>query len=168
MIAGKRKTIGVFMCKAYQMFDNAVYSTLEKEAQKCDLDVVIFTTVGYFASRNDYDSQEMGMFSFAPIEELDGIIIAPDTYEIDGFRDKLFETIRNRAHCPVAAIRHLSDEFSCVFTDEDNAIRPLLRHLGRRKNGVGCLSDRQSYHRGGPVPAHRAPGHRDHYERHTV
>ena len=129
MIGGKRRTIGVFVCKAYQMFDNAVYSTLEQEAQKYDLDVIVFTTVGYFASQNDYDSQELGMFSFAPIEELDGIIIAPDTYEIEGFRDKLFDMIRRRARCPVAAIRHLSDEFPCVFTDENDAIRPLLRHL---------------------------------------
>ena len=129
MIGGKRKTIGVFLCKAYQMFDNAVYSTLEKEAQKYDLDVIAFTTVGYFASQNDYDSQELGMFSFAPIEELDGIIIAPDTYEIEGFRDTLFDMIRSRAHCPVVAIRHLSDEFPCVFTDQYDAIRPLLRHL---------------------------------------
>lgn len=129
MISGRRKTIGVFMCKAYQMFDNAVYRTLEAEAARYDLDVIIFTTVGYFASQNDYDSQELGMFAFAPIEELDGIIMAPDTYEIEGFRDKLFEMIRTRARCPVVAIRHQSEEYDCVFTDEQKAIRPLLRHL---------------------------------------
>ena len=129
MISGRRKTIGVFMCKAYQMFDNTVYRTLEAEAARYDLDVIIFTTVGYFASQNDYDSQELGMFAFAPIEELDGIIMAPDTYELEGFRDKLFEMIRTRARCPVVAIRHQSEEYDCVFTDEQKAIRPLLRHL---------------------------------------
>ncbi len=30
MISGKRKTIGVFLCKAYSVFDNAVYAALEK------------------------------------------------------------------------------------------------------------------------------------------
>ena len=87
MISGRRKTIGVFLCKAYAMFDNAVYHALEDEAKKHDFDVIIFTTVGYFASQNDYDAQERGMFSFAPIEQLDGIIVAPDTYEIEGFRE---------------------------------------------------------------------------------
>ena len=129
MITGKRRTIGVFMCKAYSMFDNAVFLKLEEEAKRFDYDIIVFTTVGYFASQNDYDSQELGMFAFAPIEELDGIIIVPDTYEIEGFREELFEEIRNRARCPVVAIRHHSSEFDCVYTDESKALRPLLQHL---------------------------------------
>ena len=129
MIGGKRRTIGVFMCKAYLMFDSAVFRRLEEEAKRLNYDIVIFTTVGYFESQNDYDSQELGMFAFAPIEELDGIIIVPDTYEIEGFREKLFEEIRSRAHCPVVAIRHFSHEFDCVYTDESKALRPLLQHL---------------------------------------
>ena len=129
MISGKRKTIGVFMCKAYSMFDSAVYYRLEQEAARLDYDIIIFTTVGYFDSKNDYDKQELGMFAFAPIEQLDGIIIVPDTYELAGFRDKLLDAIRTRAKCPVAAIRHLSNEFDCVFTDEHRAFAPLLQHL---------------------------------------
>jgi diguanylate cyclase (GGDEF)-like protein len=129
MIAGKRRTIGVFMCKAYSMFDNAVFRRLEEEAGRFDYDIIIFTTVGYFASQNDYDSQELGMFAFAPVEELDGIIIAPDTYEVDGFRDQLLNEIRSRAKCPVVALRHVSHEFDCVYTDASEAFRPLLQHL---------------------------------------
>ena len=142
MISGKRKTIGVFMCKAYSMFDSAVFHRLEDEAARFDVDIVIFTTVGYFASQNDYDNQELGMFAFAPIEELDGIIIAPDTYEIKGFREKLFEEIRGRAHCPVVAIRHYSDETDCVYTDESKALRPLLQHLinHHRLKRIGFLA----------------------------
>ena len=79
MISGKRKTIGLFLCKAYALFDNAVYRALEEEAKKLDLDVIVFTTVGYFSSQNEYDAQELGMFAFAPIEKLDGIIVAPHT-----------------------------------------------------------------------------------------
>ena len=129
MISGRRKTIGVFLCKAYSLFDNAVYMALEQEAKKHDLDVIIFTTVGYFSSQNEYDAQERGMFAFAPIEQLDGIIIAPDTYEIEGFREQLYEELTKRARCPVVAIRHFGDKFDCVYTDQDLALRPLLQHL---------------------------------------
>ena len=34
MLSGRRKTIGAFLCKAYSLFDSAVYSALEKEAKK--------------------------------------------------------------------------------------------------------------------------------------
>ena len=129
MITGKRRTIGVFSCKAYSLFDRALYRTLEEQARLLDYDIILFSTVGYFASQNDYDAQEKRMFSFAPLEKLDGILMAPDTYEIEGFREALLEEIRRRASCPVVAIRHLSDEFDCSFTDENNTIRPLIRHL---------------------------------------
>ena len=129
MLSGKRKTIGAFLCKAYSLFDNAVYRMLEEQAKELDYNIIVFTTVGYFASQNYYDKQEKRMFSFAPIEQLDGILVAPDTYEIEGFRDELMEEIRERATCPVVALRHFSDELDCVHTDESEAITPLLHHL---------------------------------------
>ena len=129
MLSGKRKTVGAFLCKAYSLFDSAVYAALEKEATRLNYNVVIFTTVGYFASQNFYDMQEKRMFSFAPIEHLDGILMAPDTYEIEGFKEELLEAVKERARCPVVTIRHKSDELDCVHTDEEKAIMPLLRHL---------------------------------------
>lgn len=129
MLSGKRKTIGAFLCKSYALFDSTVYRALEQEAKRLDYNIVVFTTVGYFASQNHYDMQEKRMFSFAPIEHLDGILMAPDTYEIEGFREELLEAVRERAKCPVVAIRHSSRELDCVHTDESEAIMPLLRHL---------------------------------------
>ena len=129
MISGKRKTIGLFLCKAYALFDNAVYRTLEEEAKKLDLDVIAFTTVGYFSSQNEYDTQERGMFAFAPIEKLDGIIVAPDTYEIEGFREELHEELLRRAKCPVISIRHQGSRYDCVYTDQEKLFRPLIQHL---------------------------------------
>ncbi|MER2009823.1 MAG: substrate-binding domain-containing protein, partial [Psychrobacillus sp.] len=69
------------------------------------------------------------MFAFAPIEQLDGIIVAPDTYEIEGFREQLHEELTRRAKCPVIAIRHQGEQFDCVYTDQGLALRPLLQHL---------------------------------------
>ena len=129
MLSGRRKTIGAFLCKAYSLFDSAVYHALETEAKELDYNVIVFTTVGYFASQNYYDMQERKMFSFAPIEQLDGILMAPDTYEIEGFKDELLNAVRERANCPVVAIRHFSDELDCVHTDELKAFTPLMNHL---------------------------------------
>ena len=131
MIGGKRRTIGLFICKTYEVFEKAVFNALEEESKARNYDIVVFTSVGYFASRNDYDTQERQMFVFAPIEQLDGILVVPDSYELEGFRDALYREVEKRADCPVVAIRHLSDRFDCVYTDESEALRPLLRHLIR-------------------------------------
>ena len=122
MLRGKRKTIGAFICKAYELFDDEVCRALQEDAAKYDADIILFSTVGYYASRNDYDAQERKMFSFAPLEELDGILIAPDTYELEGFREELLREVKNRARCPVAAIRHDSEELTCTYTEDQESI----------------------------------------------
>lgn len=129
MVFSKRKTIGVFLCKVFDAFDSAVFHALEQEGRRLDYDIVVFTTAGYYLSQSDYDMQEKNIFRLAAIDKLDGILIAPDTYEQGGFRELLFEMLRNHARCPIVAIRHDSTEYDCAFTDESEAIRPLIRHL---------------------------------------
>ena len=129
MISGKRKTIGVFINKTDVFFGDTAYRTIRRCAERLNYDVVAFSTMGQHRSNNDYDAQEMRMFDFAPVEELDGIIAAPDTYEMLGFRDALIRMLTERAHCPVASIRCHSGVGDCFFTDDSVAIRPLIRHL---------------------------------------
>ncbi len=166
MLSGNRKTIGAFLCKAYSLFDNAVYHVLEEKAKEMDYNIIVFTTVGYFASQNDYDMQEKRMFSFAPIEELDGIILAPDTYEIEGFREELLDAIRERAHCPVVAIRHFSDELDCVHTDTQKAFEPLMTHL-LEQHGVKKIRFLAGYE-GHPDSEARLESYRKAMEKHGL
>ena len=129
MYSRKRKTIGVFISKAFSYFDDTLFRCLKRECKRLDYDVIVFTTVGNRENSNYYDTQEMGIFSFAPVESLDGIIVVPESFERAGFREALFDMLKTRATCPIIAIRHKSNTLSCVFTDESNAIRPLIRHL---------------------------------------
>ena len=129
MIFSKRKTIGVFISKIFATFDNAVFRALEREGRRLNYDIVVFATTGYYLTQNEYDIQEKNIFRFAAIDKLDGIIIVPESYEQEDFRDLLFDMLHRHAKCPVVAIRHDGREFDCVFTDETQAIRPLVKHL---------------------------------------
>ena len=129
MIFTKRKTIGVFLSKIFEAFDGEVFRALKQESTRLGYDVVVFTTVGYYQSLSDYDRQEKNIFRFAAIDKIDGILIAPDTYEQGEFRKLLYDMLGKHARCPIVAIRHESEKYDCVYTDEDEAIRPLIRHL---------------------------------------
>ncbi len=128
MIFSKRRTIGVFITKVFEVFDNAFFRALEREGKRLDYDIVVFPTVGYFLTETDYDNQEKNIFRFVPIEKLDGIIVVPESYEQGEFRELLYAMLQ-KARCPVVAIRYDADRFDCVYTDEHEAIRPLIRHL---------------------------------------
>ena len=129
MIFSRRKTIGVFISKEFVIFDNAVFRALAREGRRLDYDIVVFATVGYFLTQSDYDVQEKNIFRFAALEKLDGIIIVPDSYEQGEFRNLLYDMLRKHADCPIVAIRHEGGEYDCVYTDEAQAIRPVVRHL---------------------------------------
>ena len=130
MIFSKRKTIGLFISKSFDVFDQAVFHTLEQEAKRLDYDVFVFANVGYRSPENGFDVQERNIFTFAPVEKLDGIIMVPDSYEQDGFRELLYRMLE-RAACPIVAIRHEGKKYDCIYTNEQTSLRPLVRHLIR-------------------------------------
>ncbi|MBQ8312008.1 MAG: GGDEF domain-containing protein [Clostridia bacterium] len=129
MITDGRKTLGVFMNKAGQQFQHTVQTVTQRCARELGYDVVFFFTVGYRGSKNYYDEKEKSIFPFAPVEKLDGILVTPDTYDMDGFRDELFEMLEERVKCPVVCVRDALEKADSFYTDEETAIRSLLTHL---------------------------------------
>lgn len=129
MITDKRKAIGVFLNRADLNFQETVQRVTRQCARERGYDVFYFSTVGYRGSANFYDEQEKSMFAFAPMEKLDGALVAPDTYDMNGFRESLFEMLDKRADCPIVCVRDGLTKYDSFYTDEDIAIRPLIRHL---------------------------------------
>lgn len=129
MINGKRKALGVFMNKAGVDFQTAVQVVTQRKAKELGYDVFYFYTVGYRGSTNHYDTLEKSIFSFAPVEKLDGIIIAPETYDMDGFREELDKMLSTRVTCPVVCVRDAVEAYDSFYTNEDASMRPLLAHL---------------------------------------
>ncbi len=129
MLTARRKTIGVFINRTGYFFENTVYRVVQEMGRKFDYNVVVFSTLGHLGSINYYDELEKAMFPFAPVEKLDGLIITPDTYQMQGFSEALFDMLEKRVTCPVVSIRDHSADCDRISTNEADAIRPLLKHL---------------------------------------
>ena len=129
MITTRRKTLGVFMNRAYTSFQETVQRVSRERAKELGYDVFYFMTVGYRDSENYYDALEKGMFTFAPIENLDGALVTPDAYDMPGFREALFEMLEKQKNCAVVCVRDSQSKFDSVYTDEENAMRPLVCHM---------------------------------------
>ena len=129
MIFSKRKTIGVFISKMFRVFDEAFFAALNWESRRLDYDVVVFLSAGYYLTKSDYDIQEKNILKFAPLDHLDGILAVPATYEKGEFRNLVYEMLEKRVHCPLVVVREELDRQNCVFTDNNEAVRMVTRHL---------------------------------------
>lgn len=129
MITNKRKTIGVFMNRADTDFQAIAQRVTQQRAKELGYDVFYFFTVGYRDSLNHYDIQEMAMFDFAPADKLDGVLVMPDSYDMPGFREALLDMLENRVKCPIVCVRDSRICYNSIYTNDQDAIRPLLVHL---------------------------------------
>lgn len=129
MITDGRKTIGIFMNRADTDFQGIVQRITHREFKKLGYDIFYFFTVGYRDSENHYDELEKSMFSFAPIEKLDGALVMPDSYDMHGFRDMLLDMLENRAKCPIVCVRDSGNPYDSIYTDDSNSLEPLMAHL---------------------------------------
>lgn len=122
------KSIGVFINKSDYYFESSVYHAVRNRAAVLGYHVFFFSTVGYRDSGNRYDKQEKSMFQFAPVKNMDGLLVAPENFEQAGFKSSLYKML-SRCSCPIVCLRSRHDTYDCVYNDEENAIRPLLAHL---------------------------------------
>ncbi len=129
MLTSKRRTIGIFINRTGFHFENTVYRMGQEQAKKHNMNALFFATLGHRQSTNYYDELEKAVFAFAPVENLDGLLVTPDTYQMEGFHELLMEMLEKRVKCPVVCIRDHTAPYDRVFTDEDVAIRPIFRHL---------------------------------------
>ncbi len=123
-----KKKIGVFLNATDRDFAEAFFRIARRDAEALHADIYFFLTSGFSAVSNDYDLQERGMFTLAPIERMDGLILVPDGFEVFGLREELEDIVRKRASCPVISIRCSDSLGDQVYVQED-AIRPLIRHV---------------------------------------
>ncbi|MBQ4639188.1 MAG: GGDEF domain-containing protein [Clostridia bacterium] len=129
MITKGHKALGVFMNRSYTSFQETVQRISRQRAKELGYDVFYFITVGYRDSENYYDALEKSMFTFAPIEDLDGALVTPGDYDMPGFREALFAMLERKPDFPVVCIRDSQSCYDSFFTDEANAIRPLITHM---------------------------------------
>lgn len=129
MFKNNKKTIGVFLNRAEKEYQCNMSSALIKYAEQEDYNILFFTSYEIREAMNHYDVYGNIIIDLAPIERLDGLIIALDTYDKGEFRDKLIKSISKRAKCPVVSFREVTEEYYSVTTEANGAVGDVLEHL---------------------------------------
>lgn len=129
MLENGRKTIGVFVFRIVNHFQQALCHGIEQRCRELGYNAIIFSGFGNYA-RDDAFAKGEEVYSELPdYERLNGAIIAPDTFDMP---DLLEETIRRlKAECkgPVVSIRTEGEVDYNILVDNKHCMDELFQHL---------------------------------------
>lgn len=129
MISNGRKTIGVFISEVYEEFRSKVSEGIIRQAEYYGYNVILFTSFGGYNKVDSYDEGELNIINLPSFEKLDGIIVVPETFSINKYKEKLLDKIEKEANCPVVSIRKELDEYYNVLVDDNRILENIIRHF---------------------------------------
>ncbi|NLL00103.1 MAG: GGDEF domain-containing protein [Clostridiales bacterium] len=128
MLNNNRKTIGVFVTRASEEYQDLICRAIYKRAYEFGYNVAIFSNfVGY--GEINYEIAESNIANIIKYEELDGIILLPDTLMVQDFESKIIYNIKKYSNCPVVSVRQRRDEYQNVLIKDDIALDQIIEHF---------------------------------------
>ncbi|WP_026834987.1 GGDEF domain-containing protein [Eubacterium xylanophilum] len=129
MYSNGRKTIGVLLYNLNGEFQVQICKALEKRTKQMGYNLAVFNTFGEYGKSSNHLTGELSIFDLPPYDELDGIIVALETFTSEAGKSYVLRKIREEAKCPVVSLREYVPDFSNVLVDDLHAMDGIIDHL---------------------------------------
>lgn len=129
MFENGRKTIGVFIFNTNGNYQNQVCHYIAGRAEELGYNVAIFNSFGNYGDNDRYYKGELSIFELPQYEELDGIILALDTFNFEIAQEFVLDKIKKYAKCPVVSMRLSIEGASSIYLNESNIMDDIIRHV---------------------------------------
>lgn len=123
------KKIGIFMGDITQNYQRVVLQAVFSEATRFGYTTFCFANFGAYGDKLLYAEGERGIVYLPELEQLDGIIVGEDTFNVEGMGNEVYEYLKKNAACPVVYLRLVREKFYRVMMDEEEAICTMTRHF---------------------------------------
>lgn len=131
MFKNEYKTLALFICGVSGTFQKTLCRTITNRALESGYNLAIFNSFKDYTYKGNeaYTTGESNIINLPPYEELDGIIVVPDTFSDGNFRNYVIDTIKKKASCPVVCIRSKIEGFYNILTDNNSAMESIITHF---------------------------------------
>lgn len=136
MFNNEYKTIGMFICGVTGTFEKSLCVEMTKNARKNGYNLAIFNGFRDYTYRENkgYTAGETNIVNLPPYDELAGVIIVPDTFVAESFRNTLISTVREKAKCPIISIRTELQGYHNIIIDNRTALESMIGHFIEKHN----------------------------------
>ncbi len=123
------KKIAVFVGELPSAYQTEVTAGVISEAKANDAQCFVYTNTGVYNGNVFYAYGEKNIINMPYLEDYDGIIIAGDTFGVEGMYEELTEKIEREAKCPVVCLRQKDERFYNVLVDNRQAMSDMVEHF---------------------------------------
>lgn len=123
------KKIALFMGEVASEYQADVVSGITEEASADGIQCVVLANGGAFGGTFLYAYGEKNVINIPYLKDYDGIIIAGDTFGVEGMYEDVVRLIEKEAECPVVCIRQQDDRFYNVLVDNYQAMSDMVEHF---------------------------------------
>lgn len=123
------KRIAVFIGDISGEYQIEILEAIKREAKSRSIAVFVYTNAAVFGANVFYSQGEKNIIYLPELDDYDGIIMAGDTYGIEGMDEELAELLKREAKCPVVCVRQKDDRFSNVLVDDYTAMCGMVEHF---------------------------------------
>ena len=151
----QRKRICIFMNEIVQNFQQEFGKFFTFLANREGIDVFIYTSYGSYScpyGRNLLSEIGKKNIIYLPdYSAFDAIIALPNSFDINGMDNELFDLIREKAKCPVFCLQSGPEDFKTITIDNKNTVKELTNHF-IKKHGF-----KKIYYMSGPFSNKDSP-----------
>ena len=124
-----RKKIAAFIGEIGREFQAEFVRTLSKIANEHDYDIFVFSNFGFYTSTHLFDAAEIDLVKLPVFSEFEGVILIPDTFDLEGMEEMLIKRLEEECTCPVVSVRSGSDKTYRILIDDYKTTYNLTKHF---------------------------------------
>ncbi|MBR1875480.1 MAG: GGDEF domain-containing protein [Lachnospiraceae bacterium] len=128
MFNNDKKTIGVFINRAELAQQHLLCKSMINENSDGQYNIIFFSSYEVLEKRSSSEVRETVMIDFAPLENIDVVVIAIGTFA-EAARMSIISALQEKYKGPVISLKEKSGGFYGILSGEDRGAGTLVRHL---------------------------------------
>ena len=123
------KKIALFMGEVTSEYQAEVTKGIVETCAENGTQCIVLANGGAFGGTMLYAYGEKNVINIPYLKDYDGIIIAGDTFGVEGMYEDVVRLLEKEAECPVVCIRQQDDRFYNVLVDNYQAMSDMVEHF---------------------------------------
>lgn len=131
------KKVALFIGEITTEYQHEIIHAMEEQCRKNRIWLVVLQNFAVFGTNVFPSLGERSIIYLADLQGFDGIVIAPDTFSVEGMYEDLAQKLNTLKDVPVISLRQETSDFYNVLVDDYPAMYGMVEHLicrhGKRK-----------------------------------